>query len=701
MFRSDARSMVPRHGEKSVVRRAGQGCLRLARCVAVVAALGVSGCGGDSGGNDTVASATLITLDAPAGSLVAAGTAPDGAARYELVLDGVSETAVAFADRPVRAASLVAVNDLVEDWERSGFADAPPSALLTVRDPEGGTWIEAFLLSEPRRGAGGELHFTADSADGITDIPADFVDVDLFLQPSSLEDPGRVFSVPGREGTITRNQGSGTKSWTLSIDAVSPVTAYLWSGAPPIAGPIDTAALVADWASFGFDDVPPNASLTVRNADDPTVAAVLTLADPVYDAESETLRFTAHDVVGADSLPASFAESDLFIDSADDLAGVGRSAGFDKLIGIDYDFEARCADDNWTTANPAACNPQPSFMCPATGLALCPARCQACFDADLAHIKGLGVGAIMIYNPNWYALTAAQKVGTKVLLGTFNDALGALAKPDALSGCTYSGFPTACGPTYARYLIDGACGSQSPWDPNRFCGDSQTFITPWQPFLQAGTVIGIQIGNEVLVNGFNRSQILAAAKTLRGVLDARGYTTDKVPIVISLVLGEEQTFCASGAPPANVDFIAAHPYCTNVAGLPPMWPASGTACLDQVKTDFVNISQKFCGASRVFIGETGFNTGCPGVYGTQYVADATTFVDGVTQWACQQSLGLFHFAYVDACPAGGCRAGCPSQPFEGNGYFGLYYTQGYQTKGPLVPKLSPMPSLVCPPTSVR
>ena len=82
---------------------------------------------------------------------------------------------------------------------------------------------------------------------------------------------------------------------------------------------------------------------------------------------------------------------------------------------------------------------------------------------------------------------------------------------------------------------------------------------------------------------------------------------------------------------------------------------------DQVKKDFVDISQKQCGAPHVFIGETGFNTGCPGVYGTQYVADATTFVTGVTQWACEQSLGLFHFAYVDACPAGGCLAGCAAK----------------------------------------
>jgi hypothetical protein len=311
-------------------------------------------------------------------------------------------------------------------------------------------------------------------------------------------------------------------------------------------------------------------------------------------------------------------------------------------------------------------------------------------------MKGLGIGAITLYQPNYYALKSAQAQGLKVLLGTFNDTVAGLAKPDAKSGCTYSSFPTACGATYANQLIDGACGTTSPWDPLKFCGDGQTFYASWKPYLDDGTVIGIQIGNELLANGFTKQQILDAAQTLRGVLDARGYTADKIPVVVSLVLGHESQFCSSGAPPANVDFIAAHPYCTNIAGLPPTWPASGTACLDQVKRDFVNISQKECGAATTFIGETGFNTGCPKVHGTDYYADATTFTSGVTGWACDQSFGLFHFAFVDACPHGGCRAGCPSEPIEGNGYFGLYYTENYDTKGALVPKLSPMPSLVCP-----
>jgi len=654
-------------------------------------ALGIFGCsGGDD--NPPTTNADLITIDAPAGAIELVGTAPNGAARYELILAQVSQVTVGLADRPVRSAHTMALRDLVDQWDANGWTNQPPAALLTVRDDAAGVWIEAFFLSNPRL-VNSELRLTADGADGSTQLPAAFLDADLFIEaPSAPDNPGRIFSLPSNNGSITRNpENGGPASYTLTLDEVSPLAAYLWNGEPPVGGPIDTATFIASWASYGFDEVPPNASITTRSGLD-TETAVVTLTDPVYDPDEATLRFTAHDVGGTASLPATFAEGDVFIDTA---AGGGRSSAFDKVIGVDYDFEARCSDDNWSTNNPPACNPQPSFMCPPDGLALCPPRCQACFDADLNQMKGLGIGAITIYNPNWYALTAAQKVGMKVLLGTFNDTLAGLARPDAPSGCTYSGGATACGATYARYVLDGACGSTSPWDPNQFC-QSGTFITPWKPFLADGTAVGIQIGNEVLANGFTKQQILDAAKTLRGVLDSRGYTNDKVPIVISLVLGQENGFCSGGSPPANVDFVAAHPYCNSVAGLPPTWPASGTACLDQVKRDYVNISQAACGAANVFIGETGYNTGCPNVYGTQHVADAKTFVDGVTRWACENSYGLFHFAYVDACPMGGCLAGCPSQPSEGNGYFGLYYTQGYLTKGPLVPKLSPMPSLTCP-----
>jgi hypothetical protein len=101
----------------------------------------------------------------------------------------------------------------------------------------------------------------------------------------------------------------------------------------------------------------------------------------------------------------------------------------------------------------------------------------------------------------------------------------------------------------------------------------------------------------------------AAAQTLRRALDKRGFT--KLPIVVSLVLGQEQTFCIEGEPPAGVDYIAAHPYCDFVASVPPSWPNDGSQCWQQGQLLFSTLSQRYCGTARTFIGETGYNTGCP------------------------------------------------------------------------------------------
>jgi hypothetical protein len=199
------------------MRRVEQRLQRLALCAAVVAALGVGGCSDDDGGgsSDMSTATCCVTLDAPGGLLIAAGAAPDGAARYDLMLDGVSESAVTFTDRPVRDAALKPVDDLIAEWESSGFAATPPPALLTVRDEAGGIYIEAFFLREPRRDAGGALHFTADSADGTTNIPVEFVDVDVFIEPSSSDDSGRIFPFPAARYD-PRNPGSAGRGRSRS-----------------------------------------------------------------------------------------------------------------------------------------------------------------------------------------------------------------------------------------------------------------------------------------------------------------------------------------------------------------------------------------------------------------------------------------------------------------------------------------------------
>jgi exo-beta-1,3-glucanase (GH17 family) len=382
-------------------------------------------------------------------------------------------------------------------------------------------------------------------------------------------------------------------------------------------------------------------------------------------------------------------------------------------IGIDYTPESRCSDNNWTTTTPVACNPQLSFSCPAGNpLSLCPKSCQSCYVSDLTNLQSsLNTSSITSYQPNYYILTAAKQLHIKVIQGLFNDAIPSLAAANTATNCTYAGSPIKlCGSKYAGALLDGACGTTTPWDPAKFCTGGP-YVEPLNnktapgQFITDGTIIAIQLGNEALrikVNGqtVTAQMITAAAKTLRAALDARSFDT---PIVVSLILGQEQTFCKGGGPPAGVDFIAAHPYCNFVASVPPSWPKNGAQCWAQVQDLFKTISQKSCGASHVFIGETGYNTGCPNSRSvpSTTISDEQSFISNLKSSTCplQSPSGFptFLFAYSDVCPATGCKPGCsdPGAPLEGNGYFGIFHTKDYLTQGPAVPKFTP-PSLACP-----
>jgi hypothetical protein len=387
-------------------------------------------------------------------------------------------------------------------------------------------------------------------------------------------------------------------------------------------------------------------------------------------------------------------------------------------IALDYDPEVRCSDNNWTTTTPVACSPQLSFTCPAPppsdpfqNLSGCPDQCQSCFDKDLAFLQtNLAVNTLTVYQPNYYILTAAQKLGIKVLMGIFNDSVLALATPDdGMTSCTFAGAPALCGLAAVNSLIDGACGATTPWPTANFCTGS-SYIPAFKSFFDDGTIVGIQLGNEILTSPINAqgtiltpAQVLSAAHTMRTGLNARGY--NQVPLIVSFVAGTEKDLCVNGAPPANVDGIASHPYCNDVASVPPTWPfESGNTpvqaaqdCAQQVLDIFNQTAVASCGAAQSFIGETGYNTGCPGSPDeATHLSVAENFFPDMVSLACQNKIPLFFFDYADACPAGGCLPGCPGGPNEGNGYFGIYYTDNYQTKGDAVLKFPSVPSLACP-----
>lgn len=441
---------------------------------------------------------------------------------------------------------------------------------------------------------------------------------------------------------------------------------------------------------------------------------------------------------------------------------------------------------------PVACNPPPGEPCGAT-LSTCPARCQQCYDDDLSFIqRELKVNAITIYRPNYYILKAAHRLGMKVVVGLLDDSVLGLAAPTSQTQCTDGGVPIyLCGANYASALIDGACIDTVGSDPFKKCvshcavrseptqdcvnGDcschsdadcrgpsnrchSGSRMAPLNSaasgeFLRDGTVIGIQLGNEFFgacqvpeVPGkhqrccsydnashctaweVNREVMSTAAQTMHAALDRRGLNN----IRLSVALVEEQgpKLCQNGAPPPGVDYIAEHSYCDFIADLPPLWSTlSGAECWEQARNKEFVVDQKACGATRTYIGETGFNTGCPlsANQGIMRKAEAD-FVAAMlkAEPACNGGRNPtpfpdFLFEFGDVCPPQGCLAGC-GDPQRcdvncccrhrcssevrcdqgcpaciGNGYFGLFNTPGYGTSGfPPEPKLDPMPSLMCP-----
>ena len=429
-------------------------------------------------------------------------------------------------------------------------------------------------------------------------------------------------------------------------------------------------------------------------------------------------------------------------------------------IGLDYDPSARCSlIADWP--GPAACNPQ-------GGSAGEPTECQTCFDTDVDLLTGdLNVKAVTIYQPNYYFMRAAHSHGITVLLGTFQDTVTALATPDTGGlDCTSGGQPTPCGETFADVFFDGGCGVRTPWkfdelcftrceqtnscvnpdcscssDPD--CGSGNTcmagqcsqtrecsnggclcvtdsecggkhcvrnaYLPPLKEFFDNGTVICVQLGNEVFANDLTLAMVQAAAQTMRDALNKRSY--GNLPIVVSVVTGnaEKHGLCTGGKPVTPIDLVAAHPYCAGAGGVgvsskPPAWPfepadtnsrpitdqeamQAAEECAQNAIDTYLENEGMVCGREHTFIGETGYSTGCPGLPGeTNHVKVWSLFPDRMIQKACVNNIQLFLFENVDVCEATGCLAGCADTPEIGQGYWGFYYTENYGVSGMAIPK---------------
>ena len=74
---------------------------------------------------------------------------------HTLALDGVSASAIVFADRPIRRAGYIHTDDLLKLWSSGSFAKDPPNATVSAFAADGAQLNDlVVVLKSPKRGHG-------------------------------------------------------------------------------------------------------------------------------------------------------------------------------------------------------------------------------------------------------------------------------------------------------------------------------------------------------------------------------------------------------------------------------------------------------------------------------------------------------------------------------------------------------------------
>lgn len=124
---------------------------------------------------------------------------------------------------------------------------------------------------------------------------------------------GDLFVVEGVDATVSADGDS----WTVSMAVERDVLAFTDRPARG-ASRFSAAELVDSWASYGFDDDPPNAALTGTTTDGSQFDVAVEMTGVAWDQQTGTLTFSAT-AIGADrgvSLPGQLTSVSLFIDDA-------------------------------------------------------------------------------------------------------------------------------------------------------------------------------------------------------------------------------------------------------------------------------------------------------------------------------------------------------------------------------------------------
>lgn len=126
--------------------------------------------------------------------------------------------------------------------------------------------------------------------------------------------PGLLYVQRGGSGRTTTDGPDGV---TVTLEAVDADTVWFQDRPGRDAGRLTTDDFVAEWASYGFDEDPPNATLELVDGDGGRSTHVLELGAPRWDAAARTLSYPVTPADGGGGVPPStFGAASLFIDDA-------------------------------------------------------------------------------------------------------------------------------------------------------------------------------------------------------------------------------------------------------------------------------------------------------------------------------------------------------------------------------------------------
>ncbi|MCR2810314.1 MULTISPECIES: phage tail protein [unclassified Microbacterium] len=141
-----------------------------------------------------------------------------------------------------------------------------------------------------------------------------------------------LFALQADSGELEAIEGSTDSAFTLTLDHTARQTTWFSDRPARDGGTISTDALVSGWADLGFEDVPPNAVLTVAGGKF-EAPLIVELGVPTYDRDSRTMRIAVQ-LIGRtddDGIAGSFGAASLFIDNATMNTGCGYTGEIDHF----------------------------------------------------------------------------------------------------------------------------------------------------------------------------------------------------------------------------------------------------------------------------------------------------------------------------------------------------------------------------------